>query len=73
MILSFGGTNMRNCENCIHNDGCAYFDFFDASKTEEENMKEHCEGCCCGDGWECNKANNCGCMNWEDGSEPILG
>lgn len=65
--------DMGECKGCIHYDGCGYFDSYDHTKTEEENFIENCVGCCCGDGYECNKANNYGCMNWEDGSEPLLG
>lgn len=62
---------MSNCNNCIHYDDCGFVDLYDNNLTEEENLIEHCIGCCCGDGGECNKNN--GCWNWEDGSEPILG
>ena len=61
----------NGCEGCFHYDHCGYFNFYEHTKTEEENTIEHCYGCCCGDGLECNK--DYGCMNWEDGSEPILG
>lgn len=64
---------MNGCEGCVHYDGCGYFDFYDASLTEEERIIEHCFGCCCGDGLECNKQQSNGCWNWEDGSEPLLG
>ena len=59
------------CYGCCHYEVCGYFDFYDYEKTEEWNMAENCAGCCCGDGWECNKHNNDGCLNYE--IEPILG
>ena len=59
------------CYGCCHYEGCGYFDFHDYEKTEEENMVENCAGCCCGDGWECNKHSDNGCSNYE--IEPILG
>lgn len=59
------------CYGCCHYEGCGYFDFYDDYKTEEENMAENCAGCCCGDGWECNKHSDYGCLNYE--IEPILG
>ena len=70
------GVNMlwdfkNGCEGCIHYDGCGYLAFDTSNITEEERFIEHCVGCCCGDGCECNKDN--GCDNWEDGSEPLLG
>ena len=63
------------CEGCIHYDYCGYFDFYTSGLTEEERFTEHCVGCCCGDGCECNKHNSDGhrCTNWEDGSEPLMG
>ena len=61
----------NECTGCIHYDGCGYFDFDNSDLTEEEGFAEHCAGCCCGDGFECNKNN--GCDNWEDGSEPLMG
>ena len=61
----------NECEGCIHYDGCGYFDFDNSDLTEEERFAEHCVGCCCGDGCECNKNN--GCDNWEDGSEQLMG
>lgn len=61
------------CVSCIHFKGCAYFDFFDLNKTEEENAMEHCVGCCCGDGGECNKHNEKLCMNYEDSYENFMG
>ena len=63
------------CEGCIHYSFCGYFDLYDGKMTEEERFKEHCVGCCCGDGAECNKHNGEGykCTNWEDGSEPLMG
>ena len=66
---------MNGCEGCIHYDFCGYFDLYDGKMIEEERFMEHCVGCCCGDGVECNKHNNDGhrCMNWEDGSEPLMG
>ena len=59
------------CYGCCHYEGCGYFDFYENDKTEEENMAENCAGCCCGDGWECNKHSDYGCLNYE--IEPILG
>ena len=59
------------CYGCCHYEGCGYFDFHDYEKTEEWNMAENCAGCCCGDGWECNKHSDNGCLNYE--IEPILG
>lgn len=59
------------CYGCCHYEGCGYFDFHDYEKTEEWNMAENCAGCCCGDGWECNKHSDNGCSNYE--IEPILG
>ena len=59
------------CYGCCHYEGCGYFDFYDDDKTEEWNMAENCAGCCCGDGWECNKHSDYGCSNYE--IEPILG
>ena len=59
------------CYGCCHYEGCGYFDFHDYDKTEEWNMVENCVGCCCGDGWECNKHSDYGCSNYE--IEPILG
>ena len=67
---------MNDCTGCIHNHySCGYFDlsFSDFELTEEERFEAHCVGCCCGDGCECNRTNNYGCMNWEDGSGPLLG
>lgn len=63
------------CEGCIHYDDCGWFDLGDFSQSEEERFVEHCVGCCCGDGAECNKHNGNGhsCTNWEDGSEPLMG
>ena len=68
---SFDEESVGGCKGCIHYDGCGYFDFDNSNLTEEERFDEHCVGCCCGDGCECNKGN--GCDNWEDGSEPLLG
>lgn len=62
---------MSGCKECIHYGDCGYFDLYDNKLTEEENFIEHCVGCCCGDGGECNK--NKGYWNWGDGSESILG
>ena len=61
----------HECYGCCHYEGCGYFEFYDWSKTEEENFAEHCCGCCCGDGCECNRQNGYGCDNYE--IEPILG
>lgn len=57
---------MSECEGCYHyNEGhCGYFDCYDIDKSEEELFTEHCVGCCCGDGYTCNKDNG-GCMNYE--------
>ena len=65
---------MNECEGCIHCDYCGYFDFYNSGLTEEERFIEHCVGCC-GDGFKCNKHSDDGycCMNWEDGSEPLMG
>lgn len=62
---------MCKCKECIHYNDCGFIELYNKTLTEEENLIEHCVGCCCGDGGECNKNN--GCWNWEDGSEPILG
>ena len=62
---------MNECEGCIHYCHCGFIELYDNNLSEEENLINHCIGCCCGDGGECNKNN--GCWNWEDGSEPILG
>lgn len=59
---------MSGCKECIHYGDCGYFNLYDNKLTEEENFIEHCVGCC-----ECNQSQNNGCLNWEDGSEPILG
>jgi hypothetical protein len=61
------------CESCIHHDTCGYFDFDNSNLTEEEAFAEHCVGCCCGDGAECNRDSGYGCTNWEDGSKPLMG
>lgn len=53
------------CEGCCHYSGCGYFNDHDVSKSDEEKFEEHCVGCCCGDGFECNRSNDAGCMNWE--------
>lgn len=62
---------MSGCKECIHYGDCGYFDLYDNKLTEEENLIEHCVGCCCGDGGECNKSR--GCWNYEDSFESILG
>ena len=65
--------HITGCDGCVHQNGCGYFDCEDYNLTEEERFIEHCIGCCCGDGLECNKAQGDGCTNWEDSSEPLLG
>ena len=57
---------MSGCDSCIHYEGCGYFDCNNHNLTEEERFIEHCVGCCCGDGLECNRAQGDGCANFED-------
>ena len=57
---------MNGCNGCAHQYSCGYFDCNNYDLTEEERFIEHCLGCCCGDGLECNKAEGHGCWNWED-------
>lgn len=65
--------NQNFCAGCIHHDACGYFDpeLNDPSWDDVRRFKEHCVGCCCGDGCECNK--DCGCDNYEDGTLPLMG
>ena len=60
---------MNSCDSCTHYEGCGYFDRNNHNLTEEERFIEHCVGCCCGDGLECNRAQGNGCSNWEDNSK----
>lgn len=50
------------CEGCCHYSGCGYFDDHDLRKSDQEKFEEYCVGCCCGDSFECNRANDAGCM-----------
>lgn len=65
---------MYNCDGCIHDGCCGYFsdlnDYNPINPDEERKaFKEFCAGCCCGDGFECNR--DYGCDNYE--TELILG
>ena len=60
----------NSCEGCCHYDGCGYFDEYAAELNEAERFEKHCVGCCCGDGYECNRDNG-GCSNYE--TEPVMG
>ena len=62
-------TNFTNgCDGCYHNHPCSYFEDEDSTnKSEKEMIEEHCYGCCCGDGLECNKG--LGCENYETEEE----
>ena len=52
------------CDGCVHQ-GCCGFLMFDTSDMDEETIfYEHCCGCPCGDGLECNR-DMC-CSNYED-------
>ena len=57
---------MNRCDDCVHKEECRYFTSYDTQMTEEENFMEHCVGCSCGDGFECNKERHRGCSNWEE-------
>lgn len=61
------------CFGCIHYDGCGYFEpaLNKPHWSDEQRFQEHCVGCCCGDGCECNKDQ--GCDNYEDGTLPLMG
>ena len=59
------------CDTCAHNRDCGYFDY-NEGMTEEEAFIEYCIGCCCGDGFMCNRGSiSQTCGNWED--QLILG
>lgn len=61
------------CAGCVHHGGCGYFDpaLNDPTWNDDRRFIEHCVGCCCGDGYECNKDR--GCDNYEDGTLPLQG
>lgn len=51
------------CKGCAHRGCCGFMKFDITGMTEEEVFEEHCVGCPCGDGCECNREN--GCSNYE--------
>lgn len=54
------------CKGCFYRGGCGRILFDTTGMTEEQIFREHCCGCACGDGCECNRGN--GCTNYsEDG------
>ena len=62
------------CKGCCHDGCCGYFselNIYDISIPEEEQkaFEEFCCGCCCGEGFECNRDQ--GCDNYE--TESIMG
>lgn len=59
------------CDGCCHKYGCGRITFDTFGMSEEEIFEQHCVGCACGDGYDCNRGN--GCDNYEDGTEPLLG
>ena len=52
------------CAGCTHRDGCGIMNFDTTGMSEEEQFIEHCVGCPCGDGCECNREQ--GCENYDD-------
>lgn len=57
------------CFGCCHfRENCGYYTDC-ANASEEEAFIEHCVGCCCGDGAECNLGE--GCNNYEE--TPVMG
>lgn len=57
------------CFGCCHfREDCGYY-ADNISISEEEAFIEHCVGCCCGDGAECNLGE--GCTNYEE--SPVMG
>ena len=53
------------CKGCYHYyDSCGYDDSL-TMLGEEKAFEEYCEGCCCCDGFECNKESGNGCNNYE--------
>ena len=62
-MINFG---KNECEGCIHIDSCGIDIFFldELELSDEERFKNHCLGCQCGDGLECNR--NHGCENFEE-------
>ena len=47
------------CDGCFHQGCCGMLMFDTSDMTEEEVFREHCCGCPCGDGCECNRDNGC--------------
>ena len=67
-------TNIKNeCDGCVHKNNCGIDTFFmeELEMSDHERFLLHCVGCCCGDGYECNK--NHGCENYEEEIEILLG
>lgn len=48
------------CKGCFFRGGCGRILFDTTGMTEEQIFQEHCCGCACGDGCECNRESGCG-------------
>lgn len=51
------------CAGCFHRGCCGMLSFDTSGMDEEEIFLEHCVGCPCGEGYECNREE--GCSNYE--------
>lgn len=59
-----GSEDNSRCKGCAHRGCCGMMKFDITGMSEEEIFEEHCVGCPCGDGFECNRDNGCG--NYEE-------